>query len=279
MSTASGAIQDALSSLWCELKTSFTDTSGDKGAEGQDDANADGLDTHYETLASEPSDLSFKFQMPASPGPSHGIDNTPPASWEFVKSMSGSDADLETPLVLGDDRRVTESSFTSVAVSIGSVLLGGALGATAAVTTTPFIATGIGAGLLLASFIATAAMPSDKNERPTAASTGNSAEVTSHQTVDAGSTEGGTAMANSSASTAGSVWPSFNSSWPKLAEHWDLSAAAAAALAAVVAAAGTPALSAHVPAPADLPLEAHPKVVNHLTDGAAVDAWGEWWMV
>ncbi|GLI60717.1 hypothetical protein VaNZ11_002815 [Volvox africanus] len=278
MSMASGAIiQDALSNLWYELKTSFTDASGAKRAEGQDDVNADSLDTHYETLASEPYDLDFKFQMPASPAPSHSTGNAPPASWEFVKSMSGSDADLETPLVTKEDCRTTESSFTSVAVSIGSVLLGGALGATAAVTTTPFIATGIGASLLLASFIASAAMPNDKNERPAAASTTNSAGATPCQTVDAGSTEGGTAIANSSASTAVSVWPSFNRSWPRLAEHWDLSAAAAAAVAAVVAAAGD--LSAPVPAPADLPLEAHPKVINRLTDGAAVDAWGEWWMV
>ncbi|GIL80920.1 hypothetical protein Vretimale_9375 [Volvox reticuliferus] len=285
MNIASGAIiQDTLRNLWCELKISFTDASGANRAEDHVDASAEVSDTHYETLASEPSDLGFEFQTPASPAPSQGADNIPPASWEVVRSMSDTDADLTTPLVSGQHRRITEDTFTSVAASIGSVILGGALGATAAITTTPFIATGIGAGVLLASFIATTvAIPNDNNERSpasaAAASTGDTAEVTSCETVNAGSSEVGTPVAYLSASMAASFWPSFGGSWPQLAAHWDLSAAAAAAMAAVVAAAGAPALSAPAPAPADLPLEVHPKGTNLRTDEAAADAWGEWWMV
>lgn len=67
--------------------------------------------------------------------------------------------------LLSRQENFDDSPLVSAAASIGSALLGSAMGMAAALTTSPFIALGFGAGLL-AGFVATAAMPLGRDEGP-----------------------------------------------------------------------------------------------------------------
>ncbi|GLC69150.1 hypothetical protein PLESTF_000795400 [Pleodorina starrii] len=177
------SITNALKSMWWELQTAFETAACSGRVDDLDNADADmcyealsplsplspeDTDPFYE--AENDSELGGDAQHPheaddlhldAASDDLHSIGlvwHLPDSHDVHDRGRSEDGGREDTPLAAGSEAS-GDADLTSAAVSVGSALLGGALGAVASVTISPFLAAGLGASLLVASYLASKAVP------------------------------------------------------------------------------------------------------------------------